>query len=80
MSLSSTGTARPRALHFFFGFVTINTASAKQELVTEWRRIALRYCRRWFVVELLSVGFPPFQAATDLHLTWVDTTSSYRHL
>ena len=54
------------ASNFFFGFVTINTASAKQELVSDCRRIALRYCRRWFIIELLSVGFPPFQACAAL--------------
>ena len=50
--------------NFFFGFVTVNTANAKQELVSSWRRICVRYLRRWFTIELLSLGIPPFQVQT----------------
>ena len=44
--------------NFLFGFITVNAASAKREVVTDWRRIALRYLRHSCALEVLSIGIP----------------------
>jgi len=36
----------------------MNAATAKREVVSDWRRIRLRYLRRSCVVEVLSIGIP----------------------
>lgn len=44
--------------NFSFGFVTVNVETARREVVSDWRRIAIRYLRKTCALEVLSIGIP----------------------
>lgn len=48
--------------NFSFGFVTVNPETARREVVSDGRRIAIRYLRKTCALEVLSIGIP-FEAA-----------------
>jgi hypothetical protein len=59
--------------NFSFGFVTVNAASSKREVVSDCRRIAVRYLKHSCALEVISIGIP-FQAAASRPL-WVQWLS-----
>lgn len=54
-------------LNFSFGFVTVNPETARREVISDWRRIAIRYLRRSCALEVLAIGIP-FEVSTERSL------------